>query len=228
MLKPIGRRLPARVQHSLRTAAHPSAALTRRRHIKRLLSTRSAEPSRTELKELREKWGGGGTAGVVLLQEVVRRAQQASAPILECGSGLSTVLLAIYAGERGVPVFSLEEDLYWVKRVEATLSWYGLEGAQVVYSPITDYGDLKWYSIPEGLPSYFEFVLCDGPVAHGVEEGRRYGLVPLMGERLSGSTILLDDISRAGERDIARGWLEEYDCQVEEEVEDRYAVISVP
>ena len=51
----------------------------------------------------------------------------------------------------------------------------------------------------------FALVVCDGPPADTV--GGRYGLVPIMRDRLApGCAILLDDAEREHERAIARRW----------------------
>jgi hypothetical protein len=48
-------------------------------------------------------------------------------------------------------------------------------------------------------------VICDGPP--GGTKGGRYGLIPIMSERLAtGCTILLDDVVRESERAIANRW----------------------
>jgi hypothetical protein len=51
----------------------------------------------------------------------------------------------------------------------------------------------------------FALVVCDGPP--GSTKGGRFGLVPIMRERLEpGCVILLDDASREQELAIARRW----------------------
>jgi len=43
------------------------------------------------------------------LEEVVRRSAATTEPILECGSGLATILLGLFAGAREVPVWTLTQ-----------------------------------------------------------------------------------------------------------------------
>jgi len=57
-------------------------------------------------------------------------------------------------------------------------------------------------------------VICDGPP--GATKGGRYGLVPVMKDRLrTGSFILLDDAAREQEQEIARRWMSELDASIE-------------
>jgi hypothetical protein len=55
------------------------------------------------------------------------------------------------------------------------------------------------------MPDNFFLVVCDGPPRR--TKGGRYGLVPIMRERLkSGCIILLDDAGRDEELTIAKRW----------------------
>lgn len=55
------------------------------------------------------------------------------------------------------------------------------------------------------MPDRFTLVICDGPP--GSIRGGRYGLVPIMKERLKpGCVILLDDAAREQEQTIAGKW----------------------
>jgi len=55
------------------------------------------------------------------------------------------------------------------------------------------------------MPDSFSLVICDGPP--GKTRGGRYGVVPVMKERLKpGCVILLDDTGREEERKLASRW----------------------
>ena len=66
----------------------------------------------------------------------------------------------------------------------------------------------SWYDAPlKELPEQFCLVVCDGPA--GDTPGGRYGLVPVLGPRItSGCVILLDDAERAPEREALLRWSE--------------------
>jgi hypothetical protein len=64
------------------------------------------------------------------------------------------------------------------------------------------------------MPGVFDLVICDGPP--GTTKGGRYGLVPIMRERLKpGCAILLDDAGREQERAIADRWKTELGASFE-------------
>ena len=203
----IASRLPSRVERGLRIAQRPTAAYERDRLLRRLASEPSRLPTTSELKRLKDAWGGGAVADVGYAAEVCRRARDARDPIVECGSGLTTLLLGIYAD---VPVLSLEESPRWADRMQAALRWYRISGVSVRYCPIVDYGSFTWYSMPTDVPENISLVVCDGPIAHKRNGTPRYGVVPALRERFDPSTvILLDDVARPTESSALDLWTKE-------------------
>src|SRR5207302_10990097 len=75
-----------------------------RRAMRRLVALPpGTTPERRLLDELRAAWDNEGfTADIDYLAEVARHAAQTPGPVLECGSGLTTLLLGALAGRRGV------------------------------------------------------------------------------------------------------------------------------
>lgn len=74
---------------------------------------------------------------------------------------------------------------------------------------LASYGDYTWYVPPlEQMPSGFGLVICDGPP--GDTLGGRYGMLPVMKTRLARHcVILLDDVQRPAEREVAERWARE-------------------
>jgi hypothetical protein len=169
-------------------------------------------PSRDLLSELIVGWDNDGyVANLDYLEEVARSSIETTGHILECGSGVTTVLLGILCSRRPIQVWSLEHSLDWQKRVAQVLGTNGLSGARVCFSPLIDHGKFVWYD-PHSLqlPDQFSLVICDGPP--GTTKGGRYGLLPVMLDRLAPETrILLDDAGRPGERALINEWVSEYD-----------------
>ncbi|MEJ2745716.1 MAG: class I SAM-dependent methyltransferase [bacterium] len=130
--------------------------------------------------------------------------------ILECGSGLTTILIGALAKRRGRIVWALEHNRDWAKRVERYLKRYHLHSVRLCFSPLKDFGEFSWYTPPlESMPREFALVVCDGPP--GDTQGGRYGLLPVMIERLiPGAVILLDDAAREGEKAGASRWADEF------------------
>ena len=66
----------------------------------------------------------------------------------------------------------------------------------------------------ESMSCDFGMVICDGPP--GDTKGGRYGMLPIMSDRLrSGCVILLDDADRADEIAITKRWKKELNAKAE-------------
>ena len=172
-------------------------------------------PAREVLERLQRGWGNEGFAAQIeYLEEVGRRAATTAGPILECGSGLTTILMGLLAGRRGVQTWSLEHIPDWRARVAGSLDQFSVPHTQVRHTLLRDYEGFSWYDAPlSELPREFQLVICDGPP--GATQGGRYGLLPILGDRLpAGSVILLDDATRSGEAEVLSRWTAEANVEV--------------
>jgi len=186
-------------------------------------------PTRKMLKNLHLSWGNYGfVANLDYLEEVAKQAVQTSGPILECGSGLTTIILGLLAGRRGVEVFSLEHLPSWRSHVLDVLQKHRIPAVNVCLSPLRDYGDFFWYDPPLNiLPQQFQLIICDGPP--GKTPGGRYGLLPVMKQYISNeNTILLDDAHRPGEMETLEKWVKEAKVKVQTQARSQgtYALIT--
>ncbi len=164
-------------------------------------------PTRQLLSELIAGWSNEGyAANLEYLEEVAKSSVMTRGPILECGSGATTILLGILCARRKIEVWSLEHSPEWQKRLTDALTLNGISGVHVCSSPLVEYGEFVWYDPPLAqMPKEFSLVVCDGPP--GTTKGGRYGLLRVMGGRLpAGSTILLDDAGRPGEVELIKQW----------------------
>jgi len=177
-----------------------------RRAIGTIRSNLPDDPSRDALLELSSAWGNDGyAADTEYLARIASECRDAKGKILECGSGLTTIIAGIYAPGR---VFSLEHMPVWHSRVERVLERYRVD-AVVVHAPLVSYGDYDWYSAPVPLPQGISVVICDGPP--GDTRGGRYGAIPQLLDNLAEDVrVILDDAGRAGERSTLQRWEAEY------------------
>ena len=183
-----------------------------------------------EVAALSYGWGNEGfSADGRFLAAVVRQAASATGPILECGSGLSTVLMSIATRASANEVWSLEHDPQWAERVRKSLQQSSANRMNIESAPLKTYGAFDWYQ-PDftRLPRRFSLVVCDGPP--GDTPGGRYGLVPVMRDSLApGCVILIDDAQREAERSMAERWAGELNARlVIEGHERRMAVLTLP
>jgi hypothetical protein len=160
------------------------------------------------LAELVYGWGNSWSAQHEYLDAALKHVRETDGPILECGSGLSTLLMAAVAQQRGSHIYSLEHEPKWAARVQRYLNKYRFTSVTLAVAPLRSYGDFDWYSLPslQTIPGRISLVVCDGPPG-ATTRGGRYGLVPVMLEKLRPDcTILLDDGARQEELTIAARW----------------------
>ena len=168
------------------------------------------------LRDLIYGWGNAEwSAQDEYLADCIDHALTSHGSILECGSGLTTILLGTIANMRGRSYWALEHNPKWARKIRGWLNWYGLNSVLLCEAPLKDYGEFSWYDAPlDSMPGSFSLIVCDGPP--GGTNGGRYGLVPIMCERLApGCIILLDDAEREQERAIARRWQDEMSASFE-------------
>ena len=154
---------------------------------------------------LREAWGNASFAARYdYLCAVCDYARRSNIAILECGTGLTTAIMAAVAN---VQIYCLEHSPEWADFIDRRLNQLHLSAA-VIRSKLHDYGAFDWYEIPTSLPNKFDLVVCDGPP--GTTRGGRYGLLPLLGERIHRAAVLLDDAQRPQESEILTRWQTEF------------------
>lgn len=158
-------------------------------------------------------WAIEADFGGLVYQEMQRRPQV----VVECGSGVTTLLIAAcLRAQGGGRLYSLENDEHFAKVTEQRLADAGLsEWVEVIVAPLVEqrFGDTRvaWYS-PEAIariPGALDLVIVDGPPA--VKRWSRLPAMEVFAERMSlGATVLLDDGRRRPERRAASRWQSEH------------------
>lgn len=114
----------------------------------------------------------------------VRAEMKPGMHVLECGSGLTTIMLAMALRDLRVSGVSLEENFKYARLLKSVLLWEGLDWT-VIESPVVG----GWYSVTRFGP--FDLVICDGPAGDN-----RIGLMKHMREYMANALILFDDAER--------------------------------
>ena len=168
------------------------------------------------LQDLIDAWGNSSWSALEeYLRAGVAHVIETDDAILECGTGLSTLLFGAVAQARGIEYWALEHLPEWSDRITHYLERYKATEVHISTQPLRTYADFEWYDPPLAeMPRSFSLVICDGPPSRTL--GGRYGLVPVMRTRLkAGCVILLDDAEREQERQIARLWQTELGAHAE-------------
>lgn len=208
-------RIPERVLARLRPVVHRlrSARDVRNRKHRRdafhravcsIEETAPAVPSDEQLAALFAAWSNDSAGDVGYMKATVERALDADRPILECGSGLTTVLLAIFSQQ---PVISLESHETWRSLVQSELDQLRPHSVRLVHAPLTAYNGFHWYDLSDvALPDKFGLVVCDGPACSDVPGGR-VGLLPVLGQRIiPGAIVVVDEHMQKAETAAIGRW----------------------
>ena len=102
-------------------------------------------PSRKALSYLRAGWGNDAySADLNYLEEVATMAARTRGPVLECGTGVTTLILGLLAGSRGVEICALEHDKEWYNVAANALRRHRIRGVQLYLA--------RLYTTMEGSP----------------------------------------------------------------------------
>ena len=137
--------------------------------------------------------------------------------IVECSSGVSTLVLARCCELNGIGhVYSLEHDAEYAAKTNARLQEQGLgRWATVLDAPLKPYADLggqRWYSTEKlhAAVNRIDLLVIDGPPWNTAPLAR-YPALPLLVDRFSPDcVVILDDAGREEEKETLNQCLAEF------------------
>lgn len=149
---------------------------------------------------------------LVLLHQLVRDERPQN--ILECGSGVSTLILAYALRDvDGASLVTLEHDRRYLASTRELLRHHGLSDAvELRFAPLvpveTRTEGERWYD-PGQLPDGpIDLMFVDGPPSARGRAARAPAL-HLVADRLApDATIVVDDYLRKGDRDTVTAWMD--------------------
>ena len=162
----------------------------------------------------------GGATGITgdLAALVAQELQARPEVIVECGAGVSTVLIAGLLKEVGAGrLYSIENDASYAKQIESRLERAGVaDRVELIVAPLSrqTFGSLvvDWYDrkvVDQRVSTDIDLVLVDGP--QSVSWSSRWpALVALYPKLAPRATILLDDGRRRNETRTAFRWADEF------------------
>lgn len=139
-----------------------------------------------DFEALVKGWDNPWAPSASFLATAYHLARNTDGPILDCGSGLTTLVLATTGRE----ITALEHDPFWAMRVRESLSHHGLT-ANVQCGPLIN----GWYSPPNGT---FPLVVIDGPPRGLGDRSRAYGY--------ASGRVLVDDTQDPSQLEALQDW----------------------
>lgn len=156
-------------------------------------------------------WAASADFNVLVLQELISTRPRT---VVECGSGASTLLLALAVRQYDLPtrVVALEHQATFKAATERALRDHGVaDFAEVRRAPLSP------VSVPDHATPWYDeealhdlddigLLIVDGPPAT-TGPAARYPAVPLLRDRLSARcTIFVDDLIRPADYDVVQSW----------------------
>jgi len=155
-------------------------------------------------------WAIEADFGQLIVHELAAKPEV----VVECGSGITTLIIASYLRTNGAGrLYSLEHDPWYASQTARRLEAAGLSSwVEVIVAPLVDQhiGPIAstWYDqdvIGERLPSHVELLVVDGPPS--TNDWARWPAVEVLHSRLAvGAVVLLDDGRQRREQRIAFRW----------------------
>lgn len=135
------------------------------------------------------------------------------ATIVECGSGMTTLMLArCCALNGGGHVYSLENGAEFAANTRAAIARHDLgKYSTIIDAPLIPYTlngeEFQWYDIRQLCASNIDMLVIDGPPGF-IQHHSRYPALPLLHDRLAVTcTLFLDDAARPDEQEIVQRWI---------------------
>ncbi|WP_277209333.1 class I SAM-dependent methyltransferase [Isoptericola croceus] len=179
-------------------------------HVQAVQQLLTRFPPRAPLPDV----GGWAMDPGSLLWMVDHVARKQAGLVVECGSGTSTVWLARAVQESGGHLVTLEHSEEYLAATRAQLEAHDV--ADVVdlrHAPLvpttTERGEYTWYGVDTTGLDGIDLLLVDGPPGT-TGPLARYPAMPTFADSLAdGAVVVVDDVSRADERDMVEHWLAE-------------------
>ncbi len=138
------------------------------------------------------------------------------AVIVECGSGMTTLMLArCCALNGGGHVYSLENGADYAASTRTAVARYGLaQHSTVIHAPLRPYTldgrDYQWYDADQLTIGAVDMLVIDGPPGF-IQKHSRYPALPLLRSRLADRcAIFMDDAARPDEKELVEMWQADY------------------
>lgn len=215
------RELGRSVSESIRTDGLQAQLSTQLRQQQAMLNLFSIVPVRDVVPNM-GGWAASADVVSLLVGDLLRIRPRL---VVECGSGVSTLwtALAIEHHRLECRVVSLDHDPYFAEQTRATLRAHGVDRhVEVRDAPLVPAGvpghDTAWYNREQIADLHdIGLLFVDGP-PDDTGPLVRFPAIPLLKERLAATaTVVLDDLIRAGEKEVVARWrLQLPDFEVEE------------
>jgi len=167
------------------------------------------------MEAITEIWLGWGNTSYsaspdVLYELVYLACEIRDQVIIECGGGVSTLLLSLVSEKTRARIITIEHDDAWCQALRRIIAVRSHGVVQVRHAPLVPFEGYEWYRLTAlaGLGSV-GLVFCDRPP--GQTPGGRIGIVEHLAGLLPESAIIvIDDSNRPQEKALSERWAADF------------------
>lgn len=134
------------------------------------------------------EWGNDWSADVEFLQAAIALARETNGPVLEFGSGLSTLVMA--AANPNVIIHAIEDEPHWASKLKNVLAMRGIKNVEVHVTGMRNYQKGRWYDERDIPRENYSLLVIDGPSR---SKGTRSVWSEIMLESVREAVWLMDD-----------------------------------
>ena len=124
--------------------------------------------------------------------------------ILDLGSGMSTLVLAICAPDS--KIISIDNSAEYAEKTRALLSTHSISNVEIRVAPLTPHSSgVDWYDVSKLVDlSDIDLLFIDGPPGSKNDRARHPALYECLSKLSPHAVIVIDDAGRDGEKDMAQ------------------------
>lgn len=168
-------------------------------------------------------WAISPDFGAIILKNIKNNKIE---NILECGSGVSTLIICYLMKQLGRGhLFTLEHDSKYAAQTRKQLQDNNLTNyATIIETKLIPYTindkEWQWYDIGSIKDDQkFDLLIVDGPPFQ-LQQQSRYPALPIIDEYLTdGAVVLIDDCKREQDKQVVKLWLKKYNYYSDEWIE---------
>ena len=165
---------------------------------------RAGSCSESDILALLDCWGNPFAASGDLLTACYYLAKEAKGSVLETGSGLTTLVMAL--ANPNIHIHALEHEPIWGSRLKLFLDIYNIKNVTVHFGELKSYEGGKWYDTTTLPDEKWALALCDGPPR---SISNRNILWESFGEKLDKAVVMMDDVDNEDAVQPMRNWAKE-------------------
>lgn len=149
---------------------------------------KAGNPSESDFITLFEAWGNAFAASPSLLAACYWLAKEKKGSVLEAGSGLTTLVMALANPE--LTIHCLEHEIIWATKIKNEMRALGLNNIVMHLVDFKPYQSGKFYDTSSLPKENFSIALLDGPPR---KLGSRSVFFECLGEQITDAVVLMDD-----------------------------------